>query len=216
MSTAAIRRAPYAVKAVHKRCGKCGKLVSRSAFQCRRCGKRQRMRGRTVMLMVSGCLMAAMFAAAALGGGSPSGFSIEASNASMAKTRPGGRALAAANSQSVPAQAPVTVSDQAEVTRVTAAELWLEYTHDPAAADRRLRGRPIIVSGVVRAIGQDFDGRQVVRFSTADPLETVNAKLADRDAATGRELAKSRPASLRCVGRGILIGAPLLESCSVL
>ncbi len=110
----------------------------------------------------------------------------------------------------------MTQSDAAEVTRMTAAELWLEYSRDAVAADRRLRGRAIVVSGVVRAIGQDFDGRQVVRFSTTDPLETVNAKLADRDAATSRELAKSRPATLRCVGRGALIGAPLLESCSVL
>jgi hypothetical protein len=99
---------------------------------------------------------------------------------------------------------------------MTAAELWLEYSRDAVAADRRLRGRPMIVSGIVRAMGQDFDGRQVVRFSTDDPLETVNAKLAARDAASSRDLVKGRPASLRCVGRGALIGAPLLESCSVL
>jgi hypothetical protein len=99
---------------------------------------------------------------------------------------------------------------------MTATELWLDYSRDAVAANERFRDRPIEVSGTVRAIERDFDGRFVVRFSTDDPLDTVNAKLATRDDASLRDLGKGRSASLGCVGRGALIGAPLLGNCSVL
>jgi uncharacterized protein (DUF1330 family) len=99
---------------------------------------------------------------------------------------------------------------------MTAAELWNEYARDAVAANQRFRGRPIVVSGTVRAIERDFDGRPVVRFSTDDSLDTVNAKLATREDARLRDLSKGRPASLGCVGRGALIGAPLLGDCSLL
>ena len=64
MNTAPVRRAPFAVRTPHKQCVKCGKLVSRDAFACRRCGKRQRIRPRTMLLVAAGCLLVGMFAVA--------------------------------------------------------------------------------------------------------------------------------------------------------
>jgi hypothetical protein len=56
----------------------------------------------------------------------------------------------------------------------------------------------------------------MVRLSTGDALESVNAKLAMRNDPAIASVSKGRPLALECVGRGALIGAPLLGSCSVL
>jgi hypothetical protein len=213
MSTAVVRQGSFRASPLHKRCGKCGKLVSRSAFQCRRCGKRQRMSRKSLLLILSAGLMVAMFGAAALGGSGPPSAGWTAARAGGA---PRDLGAAAAVSGTKAGRGSVGPADTRDAARMTAAELWLAYAEDGAAADRRFRGRPIVVSGTVRAIERDFDGRPVVRFSTDDPLDTVNAKLATREDLSLRDLGKGRPASLGCVGRGALFGAPLLSDCFVL
>ena len=86
---------------------------------------------------------------------------------------------------------------------------------DSAGADRRFRDRSLLVSGMVRSLDRDFDGRAMVRLSTGDPYESVNAKLATRGEATVAGLSKGKSVTLLCVGRGRLIGAPQLTGCFV-
>jgi hypothetical protein len=206
VSSAVARRAPYPVQAHHKRCDKCGKMVSRDAFQCRRCGKRQRLRPRTIWLGLSGGLMVAMFGVATMSALSPSAHTAELAapptvEPASSTGQPTARSLRAGT---------------AGGARLTAADLWLEYARDPAGADRQFRDRPVVVSGTVRSIERDFDGRLMIRFSTGDDFDTVNAKLATRNDPAIALVGKGRALSLKCIGRGALIGAPLLGSCSVL
>ena len=53
----------------------------------------------------------------------------------------------------------------------------------------------------------------VVRLGTEDTFDTVNATLAARDNPAVATLVKGRAVSLICVGRGSLMGAPLLGGC---
>jgi hypothetical protein len=196
MSQAAVaRRAPYPVKGSHKQCLKCGKLLSRAAFACRRCGKRQRIRPRTMFLVLSGCLVAGMFAVA---------------SASAFLTTPHVAETAAARPKM--AASPVLPKASSEVT---AAELWAAYARDPGDADRQFRERSVIVNGIVRSIERDYEGSVVARLSTGDAFQTVNAKLATRDDPTTIGVIKGRPVSFLCVGRGVLMGAPQLGGCFV-
>jgi ribosomal protein L40E len=65
MDAASARRASIpTMRSNYKQCMKCGKLVSRAAYACRRCGKRQRIRPRTMMLVLSCFVIAGMFAVA--------------------------------------------------------------------------------------------------------------------------------------------------------
>lgn len=189
------RRAPYPVKASHRQCAKCGKLLSRAVFACRRCGKRQRIRPRTMLLVLSGCLLVAMFAVA---------------SASALLTAP--HVPEAAPAWPKTAASPVNPRVSSEVT---AAELWATYVRDPVEADRQFRDRSVIVNGMVRSVDRDFEGSMVARLSTGDAFETVNAKLATRDDPTMVGVIKGRPVSLLCVGRGALMGAPQLGGCFV-
>jgi predicted nucleic acid-binding Zn ribbon protein len=195
INTATARRAPYPVSGNHKHCAKCGKLVSRDAFVCRRCGKRQRVRPRTMMLVLSGSLIAGMFAVA---------------SASALLTPPAQPEAAPAWPKT--AAAPPIPSASAQVT---AAELWAAYARNAAEADRLYRDHSVVVNGVVRSIERDFEGSVVARLSTGDAFETVNARLATRNDPTMVGVIKGRPVSLLCVGRGALMGAPQLGGCFI-
>jgi len=197
MNTAPVRRAPYPVSTgrTHKQCAKCGKLLSRAAFACRRCGKRQRMRPRTMMLVLSGCLVAGMFVVA-----SASALLTPVHPPETAPTWP------------KEAAAPTMPKAAAEVT---APELWAAYSRNAREADRQFRDKSVLVTGIVRSLERDFEGSMVARLSTGDAYETVNAKLATRDDPTMVGVIKGRPVALLCVGRGTLLGAPQLASCFV-
>ena len=71
------------------------------------------------------------------------------------------------------------------------------------------------MTGTVRSVDRNYEGDMVVRLGTGDAFETVNATLATRNNPVLGTLAKGRPVSLLCVGRGTLMGAPLLGSCFV-
>jgi hypothetical protein len=199
MSVAAVRQPPYPVRVQQRRCGKCGKLVSRSAYACRRCGKAQRMRPRTILLVASGLLMVAMFTIAILSG-------------TGATARPAEKATM------VGAAAPATPMARlvkGQTPEVNANDLWAAYTRDRVATDRLYRDRSLVVSGTIRSVDRNFEGDMVVRLATPDPLETVNATLATRTDPALNGMAKGQAVSLLCVGRGGLMGAPLLGSCFV-
>jgi hypothetical protein len=67
----------------------------------------------------------------------------------------------------------------------------------------------------VRSIDRNYEGNMVVRLGTGDAFETVNGTLATRNDPALAGLAKGRAVSLLCVGRGALMGAPVLASCFV-
>jgi len=199
-SGAVVRRVPYPVRDSHKQCAKCGKLVSRTAYACRRCGKRQRIRPRTILLALSACLLGGMFAVAS------AGVVLGSRNADAA---------VAPVTASPMAQDGVLATPATPAVEVDAVALWLAYNQAPAKADLRFKDRPLRVTGTVRSVERDYEGRIVVRLNTGDAYDTVNARMSFRNDAAATTLGKGRPATLTCIGRGALIGAPLLSDCSV-
>lgn len=192
-SVALSRQAPYPVRVQQRRCGKCGKLVSRAAYACRRCGKSQRIRPRTLLLCLAGGLMVGMFAVASAGALLPQA---HPSEPAAALAPPAARAAAASRA-----------------LEISATDLGIAYSRDAADADRAYRDRSLMVTGIVRSVDRNYEGDMVVRLGTGDAFDTVNATLATRNDPALGGLAKGRVASLLCVGRGALMGAPLLGAC---
>jgi hypothetical protein len=193
MSAALARQAPYPVRVQQRRCGKCGKLVSAAAYACRRCGKAQRIRPKTILLVLSGGLMVGMFAVAS-------------ASALLPQARPAEAATpAAAHVGAVPGG----------TVQIAATDLWLAYSRDAASAERLYRGRSLTVTGIIRSIDRNYAGEMVVRLGTGDPFNNVNATLATPNDPALAALTKGRPVSLLCAGRGALMGAPLLGGCFV-
>jgi len=173
--------------------------VSRAAYACRRCGKSQRVRPRTILLCLATGSIAGMFAVAGASAILPQARSAEAAAAAKA-----------------PLEVPHAAGPlPARTPEVTATDLWMTYSRDAVAADHVYRDHSVMVTGTVRSIERNYEGDMVVRLGTGDAFETVNATLATRNDPVLGTLAKGRPVSLLCVGRGKLMGAPLLGSCFV-
>ena len=102
-----------------------------------------------------------------------------------------------------------------QTPELTAAELWSAYTRDAVAADRQYRQHSVQITGTVRSVDRNFEGDMVIRLATPDPFDSVNATLATRTDPVLTTLVKGRAVSLLCVGRGAMMGAPLLGSCFV-
>ena len=97
---------------------------------------------------------------------------------------------------------------------LTAAELWALYNVDAAAADARFKGKPVAITGTVVDVRSDYRGNIMLRLSTGDALETVRASIVNHDD-SGRSIPlRGQVVSLRCTGRGTLIGSPVLDSCT--
>jgi len=182
----------------HRRCARCGKVVSRRAIVCRRCGKQQRVNPRTAMLFVSGVFLAALFAVATVAPRWPFGH----------------KGVVAATP--VDWSAPAPVSRDPSIPSLSAAELWTAYSGDVAKADKRFLHKTFDVTGRVNDVRRDYRGEVLLRLTTGEALETVRAGLINHDD-SGRSIpVRGQTVALRCRGAGRLIGSPVLEACVAL
>jgi hypothetical protein len=182
-------------RASHRRCARCGKVVSRRALVCKRCGKKQRLNPRSALLGVAGLFLIALFGVATASQRMPFGL--------------GGKRL---NPGPEP-WSPYVAPRAALHATLGAAELWALYNEDAAAADARFKGKPVAITGTVADVRSDYRGEIMLRLSTGDALETVRAAIISHDD-SGRSIpVRGQVVSLRCTGRGKLIGSPVLDNC---
>jgi hypothetical protein len=182
-------------RASHRRCARCGKVVSRRALVCKRCGKKQRVNPRAALLGLAGLFLIALFGVATANQRMPFGI--------------GGKRL---NPGPEPWSPYVAPRDATRAT-LTAAELWAQYNVDATSADARFKGKPVAVTGTVADVRQDYRGDVMLRLSTGDALETVRAAIVSHDD-SGRSIpVRGQVVSLRCTGGGKLIGSPVLDNC---
>jgi hypothetical protein len=189
--------ARVARKTSHRRCARCAKVVSRRALVCRRCGKKQRVNPRTTMLALAGFFLIGLFAVATVNQRLPFGL---------------GRARAAATASDAWSPFVVSARDPSHAT-LTAAELWALYNIDDGKADARFKNKDVTVTGTVADVRRDYHGEIMLRLATGDALETVRATIVNHDD-SGRSIpVRGQLVSLRCTGRGKLIGSPVLDLC---
>jgi hypothetical protein len=180
-------------RASHRRCARCGKVVSRRAIFCRRCGKQQRLNPRSLLLGAAGLFLVGLFAVATAAQRLPLG---------LARGR-----------EAAQPWSPYVAPQGSPSAALTAAELWALYDGDGAAADARFKDKPVAVTGTVADVRRDYKGEITLRLATGDALETVRATIVSHDD-SGRSIpVRGQQVSLRCTGRGRLIGSPVLDRC---
>jgi len=139
-------------------------------------------------------------------------FAVASAGAILPQAHPG-EAAAASKAPPELHRGPVPMAGR--TAEVSATELWMTYSRDAAGADRIYREHSVVVTGNVRSIERNYEGEMVVRLGTGDAFDTVNATFATRNDPLLGTLTKGHSVSLLCVGRGALMGAPLLGSCFV-
>jgi len=140
-------------------------------------------------------------------------FAVASASALLPQSHPAEAVAAAAKAPSELHRAAVTIPGR--TPEVSAAELWMSYSRDAAGADRLYREHSVVVTGTIRSVERNYEGDMVVRLGTGDAFDNVNATFATRNDPVLATLTKGHAVSLLCVGRGALMGAPLLGSCFV-
>jgi predicted nucleic acid-binding Zn ribbon protein len=196
MALPAVPRA--APKGSHRRCARCGKVVSSRALVCRRCGKKQRINPRTTLLFLAGVFLVALFGVATVNQRFP--FLRARDVSSTSSFAPG-----------APVVPPRVAATGEEL--ISATDLWGLYNLDAAHADARFKNKSVAVTGVIADVRMGISGGIMLRLVAGESFETVRATVVNRDFAPASTPTRGQTVSLRCTGRGALIGSPLLDGC---
>jgi hypothetical protein len=191
-----------AAKGSHRRCARCGKVVSSRALVCRRCGKKQRINPRSTLLFVAGMFLVALFGVATVTQRFPF---LRARDVMSA---------ASSSLKGAPARAAARPAPPAGV--MTAIELWGLYAVDRPRADARFKDKTFAVTGEIADVRRDFRGNILLRLVAGDSFETVRATVVNHDYAGVGFPGRGQTVTLRCTGRGALIGSPLLDNCAAI
>lgn len=98
---------------------------------------------------------------------------------------------------------------------VTAAQLFAGYEANEVSADERYKGKALLVTGKIASIDKDFTDGIVLRLSTSNPFQTVDANLEDSEKPKAGRLAKGETVRVQCEGNGMVIGSPQLGDCVI-
>lgn len=105
-----------------------------------------------------------------------------------------------------PAQPPI---------EVTSGDLAKAFEENEVAAKQTYGAAPLIVSGTVAGITLDFMDRPVVQMPGVNQFLPVQATFEGDATAITAKLKKGDKIVLKCKGLGEVIGAPMLDRCSV-
>lgn len=98
--------------------------------------------------------------------------------------------------------------------RISADNLYKEYSDNPVAADEKFKGKTLKVIGNISLINQEKDGRILIMYDT----KAINGYIfCYFDESGSKEIAKLKPGDYRTIkGRctGMLVGVTL-EDCEV-
>lgn len=95
---------------------------------------------------------------------------------------------------------------------VTAEEARRVYAKDPAAGDRRLLGRQVLLSGSILGISKDDDQVPYVVLRDGVLLGT-KARLARDSVTVASTVTKDQELAFVCTGRGLVARTPLFDDC---
>jgi hypothetical protein len=98
---------------------------------------------------------------------------------------------------------------------VTANALWNAYHANEVSADDLYKGKQLLVSGTVAKISKDFADNIVIQLATPNQFQHVSATLNDDEKANASKLAKGEAVKVSCVGRGLIVGTPMLKDCAL-
>lgn len=94
---------------------------------------------------------------------------------------------------------------------VSAKRLFADYKANEISADIQYRGKSLRVTGKVSQIGKDVLDKPYLSLGTSNEYESVVASFADESPLVA--LRKGQQVSVRCTGKGMHLGSPVLAGC---
>lgn len=107
-------------------------------------------------------------------------------------------------------------ADTTAVPIVSAESLWSQYHANEIAADARYNGKRLAVVGWVQEIAAGpFGNAMIVRLETGSDFSPVQATLLESEREKAAGLRKGEKVGLICIGRGMSLGAPMVDGCQI-
>lgn len=181
------------------KCSKCQKELSMSVGVCSGCGtKRKPPQWVVAVLGGLGALVLLIAIASAFG-------------PKKDKEAESGSAPAASSATPQPSKESAKVA--VAPVDVTADELHEAYKENEIGADSKYRGKILRVSGKVAQIGKDILDNPFVEIATSNEFEGVHATFASEGALGS--LKRGQKITVRCRGKGLAMGSPMLDDCAI-
>jgi hypothetical protein len=111
-----------------------------------------------------------------------------------------------------PAAAPRATPDD-DFVSARAITLFTEYDENEVAADRKYKGKEVVLTGPIQSIERDAFRNIVVHLQTPNQFMSVLATLQDKYESEAARMKKGDIVSLDCIGAGRVMGSPVLKNC---
>jgi len=121
--------------------------------------------------------------------------------------------ISSAQSQVADSKPKVPASDDG-LYHTTAKALAELYSANEVAADDKIGGRKLEITGIVQDIGKDFANNVVIQFQSGNRFLPVRLNMADSERAKASSLKKGQKATITCEKMVLLIGAPSGGNCT--
>ncbi|KJI60920.1 tRNA_anti-like family protein [Enterobacter asburiae] len=116
-------------------------------------------------------------------------------------------------SQKTVAESKVTTSDSNDY-RTTAKDLAAMYEENEVAADDKIGGRKVEVTGIIQDITKNFTNDVIVRFESGNRFMPVSLSMEDTEKSKASKLKKGQKIAITCKKMQLFIGAPSGRNCT--
>lgn len=96
---------------------------------------------------------------------------------------------------------------------VTAEQAQKEYDANEARADKKFKGKSLVVSGTVSKIQSGFDDEPFVVLKTKNMFQSPQAKFKKSEFDKVIDLNKGQKVKFACIGEGEIAGTPMFKNC---
>ena len=100
-----------------------------------------------------------------------------------------------------------------QIYQTTARQLFVDYEKNEVAADEKIKGKVVEVTGVVQSINKDFTDAIIISLVTPNQFETANLRVDDSQKQIALELTRGAEVTLDCLHMKRWAGSPSGEEC---
>lgn len=115
--------------------------------------------------------------------------------------------------QKTAAESKATTLDS-NVYRTTAKDLAAMYEENEVAADDKIGGRKVEVTGIVQDITKNFANDVIVRFESGNRFMPTSLSMEDTEKSKASKLKKGQKIAITCEKMQLFIGAPSGRNCT--
>lgn len=100
-----------------------------------------------------------------------------------------------------------------DVYKTTAAQLFKDYESNEVAADEKMKGKSVEVSGTIQSIDKDFADNIVLQLKTANEFMPAHMNLEDSEKQKAMALSKNAKVTVLCKKVARMVGSPIGSEC---